>query len=75
MLSEIRQTEKVNYYIVSLICGTQGIVWRTLGEGKSAGEKSDEPREMNQERLWTLGNKWRVLEERGGGMGDPEDGY
>ena len=34
MLSEISQAEKDNYHIVSLICGTQGIAWRTLGEGR-----------------------------------------
>ena len=32
MLSEISQTEKVSYRMVSLICGTQGIACRTLGD-------------------------------------------
>ena len=34
MLSEISQAERVNYHMVSLTCGTQGITLRTLGEGK-----------------------------------------
>ena len=34
MLSEISQAEKDNYHMVSLICGTQGMAWRTLGEGR-----------------------------------------
>lgn len=33
MLSEIRQAEKDNYHMVSLICGTYGITWRPL-EGR-----------------------------------------
>lgn len=32
MLSEISQAERVNYHMVSLIYGTQGVAWRTLGE-------------------------------------------
>ena len=34
LLSEIGQSEKVKYRMVSLTCGTQGIIWRTLGGGK-----------------------------------------
>ena len=34
MLSEINQAEKGNYHMVSLIFGTQGIAWRTTGEGR-----------------------------------------
>ena len=34
MLNEISQAEKINYHMVSLTCGAQGITWRTLGEGK-----------------------------------------
>ena len=34
MLSEINQAEKDNYHMVLLICGTQGIAGRTLGEGR-----------------------------------------
>ena len=38
MLSEISQAEKDNYHMVSLLCGTEGIARRTLGEeGKSEG--------------------------------------
>ena len=33
-LSEISQAEKDNYHMVSLICGTQEIVQRTIGEGR-----------------------------------------
>ena len=36
--------------------------------GKSEGE-------TNHERLWTPGNKLRVLEQRGGGLGEPGVGY
>ena len=32
MLSEVSQAEKDNFYMVSLICGTQGKEWRTLRE-------------------------------------------
>ena len=31
MLSEITQAERVNYHMVSLICGAQQIAWRTRG--------------------------------------------
>ena len=34
MLSEITQSEKDSYHMVSLICGTKGIAGRTLGEGR-----------------------------------------
>ena len=34
MLSEISQAEKDNYHMVSLICGTEGIAGRSLGEGR-----------------------------------------
>ena len=34
MLSEISQAERVNYHMVSLTCGTQGIIQRTLGDGE-----------------------------------------
>ena len=34
MLSEISQAEKDNYHIVSVICGTQGIAGRSVGEGR-----------------------------------------
>ena len=34
MLSEISQTEKDNYHMVSLICGMSGIEQRTSGEGR-----------------------------------------
>ena len=37
MLSEISQAEKVNHHMVSLICGTEAIAWRTIGEGKNEG--------------------------------------
>jgi len=33
MLREVSQVEKDNYHMVSLICGTLGIV-RTIGEGR-----------------------------------------
>ena len=42
-------------------------------EGKLNGKKSD--RKTNHERLWTPGNKLRVSEGRGLGMGYPHDGY
>ena len=43
-------------------------------KGKMKGGKSEG--EMNHERLWTLRNKLRVLEEGwGGGTGLPGDGY
>ena len=31
MLSEISQAERVNYHIVSLICGAKQIAWKTWG--------------------------------------------
>ena len=34
MLSKISQAERVNYYMVSLTCGTQGITGRTLEDGE-----------------------------------------
>ena len=44
MLSEISQAEKVNYRMVSLICGTKGIAWKTLGEGKEKGKVGNQSR-------------------------------
>ena len=34
MLSEISQAERVNYHMVSLTCGAQGIIQRTQGDGE-----------------------------------------
>ena len=43
MLGERSQAEKVNYHMVSLTCGTQGLNRRTLGDGElgeiGGGEK------------------------------------
>ena len=34
MLNEISQAEKINYHMVSLTCGAQGITQWTLGDGE-----------------------------------------
>ena len=43
------------------------------GKGKVSWGKSVS--ETNHERLWTLRNKLRVSEGRGGGLGEPGGGY
>ena len=37
MLNEVSQTERVNYHIVSLICGALQIAWRTRGVREEKG--------------------------------------
>ena len=34
MLNEVIQAKKVSDHMVSLTCVTEGIAWRTLGEGR-----------------------------------------
>ena len=71
MLSEISQSEKDNYHMVSLIIWF--MLWNIRNsvedhsrrEGKRNGKKSE--RGTNDERLWTLGNKLRVTEGRWAG--------
>ena len=57
--------------MVSLICGTQGIAGSSVGEGREKRKGGIAVREMNDERLWTTGNKLRVLGRGGGGDGLP----
>ena len=37
MLNETSQAERVNYPMVSLICGASRITWRTRGDGEEKG--------------------------------------
>ena len=37
MLSEISQVERVNYHMVSLICGAKQVTWRIWGDGEEKG--------------------------------------
>ena len=43
MLSEISQAERVNYHMVSLICGAYQITRRTWGDGEKKGVGGNEP--------------------------------
>ena len=63
MLSEISQAEKVNFTYLWSIKNNMEDIRRRKGKvnwGKSEGE-------TNQERLWTLRNKLKVLEGTGEG--------
>ena len=62
MLSEVSQAGKDNYHVVSLLWNVSNSREDHRGRGNLKGEKSE--REMNQERLWTLGDKLRVSEGR-----------
>ena len=70
MLSEMSQSEKDNYHMVSLICGIKETVQRIIGEGRGGKNGKSSERETNHERLWTLRNKLRTSEERGVGEWD-----
>ena len=52
--------------MVSLICGTQGIAGSSVGEGREKQKGGIAVKEMNDERVWTMGNKQGFREE---GMG------
>ena len=61
MFSEVSQLEKDNHHMVSLICGLYKIVKEIIRERrKTEWEKLE--REINHERLLTLGNKGLWME-------------
>jgi len=65
MLSEISQSEKDNFHMVSLMWNIRNSAEdNTEREGKLNRKKSE--RETNYERLWTPGTKLRVTEGSGG---------